>query len=237
MATNQTLNSFGVRQPARPIVSLSDIKAWLNIPESETKYDLTLNIINASVAQEFEQYIDSPILTITVDEIFDADNSDSIVPSQRPVRQIDYVFMDDSGQFDGLTTPADREASNMKLDPSSYFLRDDGTIVSNNSAAGIDLWNYVFGYGKGSIMVQYKAGYADTLGEVPSDLKHAALMRINQQYHLKQNNAINVKSKSANESSVTYELGMPKEVKDILDRYVDYSFHKANTRIKKYYEL
>lgn len=237
MATNKSLNSYGMRQPARPLLRLSDIKSWLNIPESETKYDFALNLLNESVAQEFEQYIDGPIRTITVDEYFDSDNSDSLVPSMRPVRSIDYLFMDDAGQFDNLSTPEEREASNLKVDPKSYFLRDDGTIVSNNSYSGIDLWNYVFGYGKGSIMLQYKAGYADTIDEVPSDLKLAAMERVTQLYYLKQNNAINVKSKSANESSVTYEIGLPKEVSTILDRYVDYSFHKSNNRIKKYYEI
>ncbi len=238
MSTNQDLSAFGNRQEAPPLVTLAEVKSWLNIPDTDSRQDLVLGILIKAVSQEFENYVDGPIMTATIEEVIDGDSSDSLVLSLRPVRQIQYLFVDPTGQFANLETPEQKEASALKVDPATYFLRDDGCIVMNGAYCGIDFWSYAFGYGKGSIMVQYKSGYADTTTTVPGDIKLAALQRVQDQLHLKQNQTVRVKTKSSGEaSSVAYELGLPTEIEQVLDRYKDYSFHKSNQRIRKYYEI
>ena len=235
--TQQTLNPYnGTRTQAQRILSLTDAKLWLNIAETETKYDYVLELLLDSLSQEFEQYIDGPIIKSRYDEIHDGDFSDTIVPQNKPVREIKHILLDTTGEFKNLDTDAQRSASPLRLDNNAYYLRDDGTITFIDGLLKY-FGTTTTGLGKSSILVDYEAGWADESTTIPSDIKYAASVRIEQLFLLKQNRGYNVTNKRAGDSSQTIKVGMPKEVTDILDRYVDQSFHKSSVKITKHHNF
>ena len=224
---------IGNRDKAPNIVKLEDAKDWLKIKDSDSRFDGILNILIESVSQEFENYIDSPIIIRRFDEIFDGDLSDTIVPHNKPVRKINHLITNCTGTFDELTTDELRTNSSDRIAEDDYILEESGSIVLRDASFNV-LGTISTGLGKGSILLDYEAGYASTVEDIPSDIKLVALQRIEHLYLMKENRSINVKTKRAGDSSVSMDLGLPIEIRQVLDRYIDMSFDHTNTRIYKY---
>lgn len=215
-------------------LSLDDVKEWLGItpqmctasPGLENKLARLLN----SVTDMAERHINGPIKTRSMPaEFHDGDSSNTIIPDYWPVREVNEIYVDFNRTF---TAPTLIPKSNYILrgapDPtfpnqvrgSDIVLRDD----NDNSIVGRIFTGSVVG----SIKMSYTAGWGADQSEIPGDITQAILMGIEYYYRKQDSKDIGVKSKSVNGQSITFVQGLPQEVKDILDTYVDYTLGRNN---------
>ncbi len=224
-------------------LTLEDVRDWLKIPADATTKDPNINnrlqrIIN-QVTDMAERYVQGPIKTREIPEEFhDGDSSNTIVPDFYPVRTITAIHVDFNRAF---TTPT-------LIDPSNYILRGapDSTFPSQVRGTDIvlrdDNSNSIIGRiftgsTAGSIKLQYTAGWGADQSELPGDLVSAILMGIEFYYMLRESRDLNVKGKSVNGQSISRVQGLPKEVTDILDTYVDHTFGRNNMMQKNTFVL
>ena len=221
------------RTKAPNIVLLEDVRSWLKVKDGDTRFDGILNILIESVSQEFENFIDAPIIIRKFFEVADGDISDTIVPLNKPVRKIISIILDPEGDFDDLETSNKRFLSALRVPDNDFFIDTSGSIRFQDSTLSI-LGTTTTGQGIGTILLEYEAGWAQTVSDVPSDIKLAALQRIEHLWQLRENRNLDITSKSAGDSRITRVQGLPLDIQEVLNRYIDMSFDNANTRVRKF---
>lgn len=209
--------------------TVDEVKEHLRIPLDNPDHDnKVVRLINMAT-QLAERYIDGPILTRELAEVRDGDASNTIIPDHWPVRSISEIRIDYNGDFSAPTTiiPPEnfliRGASDLEIG-----IRGTDVVVRNDGNLSI-IGRLFIGSVVGSIQVKYRAGWGDTASDLPEDMKYAVLMAIEYFYILRENRELNVKSKASFQGqSYTREFGLPQEVKDMLDPYMDTSLGRGN---------
>lgn len=210
-------------------LTLEEVKDHLKIKQELTEYDNRVKRLINMVTDMAEKYIDGPILTRVLTEVRDGDASNTIVPDHWPVRSIEEIRIDYAGDFALEPTV---------ITPDQYVLRGTsdlsvgvmGTDVVVRSDGNTAIVGRLFvGSVVGSIQLKYKAGWGETPAALPEDLKYACLMAIEYFYILRENRELNITGKSQFQGqSYQRKTGLPEEVTDMLDGYVDTSLGRNN---------
>ena len=209
-------------------LTLDDVKDWLKIPagaaDKDPNIDNRLARFMNQVTDMAERYIQGPIKTRTYTEFRDGDSSNTIVPQFYPIREVQSVYVDFNRAFTAPTLvqpgqyilrgPADQSFP-QKMRGTDIVLRDD----NDTSIVG----RIFTGSTCGSIKLTYTAGWGADQAEIPSDITSAILMGIEFYYMLREGRDLSTKTKAVNGQSTTRIQGLPKEVTDILDTYIDYT--------------
>lgn len=210
-------------------LDLDSVKDWLKIPLTNTDHDNRVTRLINMVTDMAERYIGGPIKDQTYVEERDGDSSDTIVPDFWPIRSITELRVDYNRGFGTETM----------LIPADYFLRGpkkissvgmNGTdiVVRGDSNSTATLGSLIVGSVVGCIKLTYVAGRGVDATEIPYDIQQAILLGVEYFYILRENREMGVKSKTTNGQNYSRDLGLPKEVCDLLDQYVDFAIPHIN---------
>lgn len=211
-------------------VTMEMVKAHLNIKPEQKDFDDRLSLLINMSCDKIEKYIQGPVMVQERTDIQDGTASNVLVPHFYPVRKVNEVRIDYNGDFSSSPTI---------IDPTQYGLRGymrslefgmAGSDIYVRNDGNISIIGRLFiGSVVQSIRVKYDAGLAYSKEDLPGDLLYAALMLIEYFYTLRENRELGVKSKTnLGGQQYTRETGIPKEITDMLDPYVDYTFGAAN---------
>lgn len=230
-------------------LTLDEVKDWLKILPTETKYDQTLVRLINTVTTRVEAYIDGPVLTRDLTEFRDGTSSNVIVPSQRPIVSLVELRIDYNRGFGDPTivdlsrvilrgTPSLNQKTSdthIKIQGQDVVLFDD-----NNTAL---LGRIFAGSVIQSIKLKYRAGWGDTPADLPDDLVHASLMAVEFLYMLRENRDLGIGSRG-NFGGQSYhreikpnESGFPLEIEKMLDDYKDWSLGITDVAQKNTFTL
>lgn len=216
-------------------IDLDELKDHLKIDPTVTKFDGALTRIANAACARVEKYIDGPVLTRQFVEETDGNQSNVIVPDMYPVTEIVEIRIDYNRGF----------AENTKILPENIILRGmpsmsqlsgdvdlrvDGEDILLRDAADTSTLGRLFtGSAASSIKITYKAGRGESMDDLPDDLVYATLMLCEYMYITRENRDLGIKSKTNSNQGYDrdHENGMPAEVREILDQYVDYTFGHA----------
>jgi uncharacterized phiE125 gp8 family phage protein len=217
-------------------LTVDDVKDWLKIPLANTDHDNRLARLLNMVTDMAEKYCDGPLKTRSFTEFKDGDASNTIVPDYYPVREVSEIRIDFNRAF----------GSNTVVQPSNYILRgtDDlatgfkGTDIVLRDDNNTSIVGRIFtGSVAGSIELTYTAGWGNDQSDIPGDLQQAVMMGVEYFYITRENRELNIKSKTNNNQGYSREIGLPKEVLDILDSYKDYTLGRNNLPQKNTFVL
>lgn len=208
--------------------TLDDVKDHLKIKLDETKYDNKIKRLINMATDLCEKYIDGPIKTRAFVEDRDGDSSDTMVPDYYPMREVTSIKIDYNRHFGPET----------EILSSNYLVRGmqdveigfKGTDVVIRDDNNTSIVGRIFtGSVVGAIRLSYTAGWGIDMNDIPYDLQHAILLAIEYYYLLGENRELNVTSKSnMGGQSYNRETGLPKEARELLDSYKDFSFGRNN---------
>lgn len=215
-------------------LTLEETKEWLKIKATDTSYDnIITRLINTACAR-VENHIDGPVFTREFTEWRDGNSSNVIVPTHRPIVEIVEIKIDYNRSFStAQALPAEntiiRGQPSLKQVTNDVEIRIDGTDIVLRDDNNVNILGRIFlGSTLQSIQVKYKAGWGETIDDLPDDLVHATLMLVEYLYILRENRELNIKSKGTNGQNYTRDIGIPKEIKELLEDFIDYNFAVAN---------
>lgn len=189
----------------------ADVKPWLEIEPSVTKYDSTLTIIRDAVEKSVDEYVEySFAVTVEAGELLDGNNSDTIVPRNIPIISVEGIFLDvDTLGLGGSEVPAD-----------GYHVAD-GVIRLRSEFTP---------RGRAIVKVAYTWGYAS----LPPDVKLAILQSIEAEFRRKGRKSIGVSGRSKKDERESFtgsdssawdsKTGLPKEIVSKLNPYRVFEF-------------
>ncbi len=194
---------------ANAIVSLADMKAWLDVPALDTTKDSIIELHINSASGRIEKYIDRSLFRRQYIERYDGRNSDILLLKNFPAEKPTEVIIDNSWNF---TVNA--------LELTSFDLQDEMTVKLNYG---------IFPRGSLNVRVTYYAGFQNpiTLGAgspFPSDIQLACRWLVDWQYQQRNDRRLGISGKSKQGENISFSSGMPKEVTEILDQYTRMEF-------------
>lgn len=124
------------------IVSLDEVKLWMNITGQSKNEVLEMLILQAT--QDIERFIEKPVVLRQNTEYRDGNGKRDLLLNQYPVYKIDSLYSDTDRAW----------ASDTAIASDDYFLRPDvGIVTLYNDEA-------IFTKGHGNIRIIYWAGYS-----------------------------------------------------------------------------
>ena len=127
------------------VLSLEDVKDFLNLTETEDKLDAWLGREVKSQLQVIEEYLDRPVIVQQFREEIDSTGGTILKIENTPVQSVIDLFIDNDRRF--------RESS--RIDNDQFIVDEDS----------IELQYDRFPYGHRNVRVNYIAGYAEI--EIP----------------------------------------------------------------------
>lgn len=187
------------------------------------------DLMNAS-CEKIERLIDGSVIEKEFQEDMDGGDSNVFVPNMWPIRSITELKVDYVRVFGPDTV----------VSPSNYFIRGGADvrqvtgdvqikIVGNDVVLYDDhqtviLGSLLIGSKLGAVRIKYKAGWAKTADDVPSDLRLATKQLIEYWWLQRENRDINVSSKGVKGESYTkLKDGIPEQIHEMIQEYVDTS--------------
>lgn len=184
----------------------------------ETRVRLLERFIN-SACTKIENMINGPVVLQEFTETLDMSNTDVLIPSHYPIRSISSLKF--NGEVIDLSSVKIRGASQVGY-PNDVSLQVKGTdlvLVNGDDSIG----TYTLS-GIQVVELTYSAGLG-TIEEVPEDLKQACLMAVDYYYKAREAGMIGLMSKTIKgDSAYKFTNGLPGEIAEIVEPYVDYSF-------------
>jgi len=198
----------------------------------EKRLQIMERVLNSACAK-VESMIDGPILVREFTEILDADGSDTIIPSHYPIREVVEVRYDPNRIFgvDTIIFASDvvlRGVADINYPNDIQFsIRGSDIVVVRGTNVGLMVVQYSM-RGIGALKVTYKAGLGD-FDEVPFDIKQAAILLFEYYYKQRENGLLGLMSKTTRgETAMKFSNGVPKEVEELVNPHIDYSFGTHN---------
>ncbi len=184
-------------------VSLAETKEFMGISGSSDD-DLLTSLINYCFSA-LEDYLGRQIKSRTyTEERYDGDGTDTLIVYQYPITAISSIYDDPSLGFNSDTL----------IDSDDYLIDDQDRYPGRIRLAGEDALSLSFAKGKTNIKITYTAGYVT----IPNTLKFGLLTYITSAYNKRKGHGTVVQSLGG--QSVTWErMGIPREVKDIINDY------------------
>lgn len=191
---------------ANAIVSLADMKAWLDVPNTDVTKDAIIELHINSASDRIEKYLQRKLIRQQYVERYDGRNSSQLLLSQYPAEKPTQIIIDSSWVFDAADA----------LELTAYDLQDDMTVKLNGS---------VFPNGTLNVKVTYYAGYKNPISggtgpEFPSDIKLACRWLVDWQYQQRTDRRLGMGGKGKQGENISFLQGMPQEVKELLDAHV-----------------
>ena len=194
------------------LVTLADMKAYLNIESSDTAYDdIITDMINA-VGAQFDNYTNRTLEADDYTLQIDGSGLDHIFLPDYPINSITSLHIDTDRVFGD---DAEISTSNyVKYDASGKI-----TLVSNS------WWCGKFPAEAQCVKIVYNAGYITTAGDtynLPADIYKACKDQVKYLYRKWQNSEEGLSSYSTVNNAVTLveNTALIKLVTQTLDRYV-----------------
>lgn len=201
-----------------------------DVPIRRKRFELLIN----SACSKIESIIQTIVLAKDFQEDSDGNDSNVIVPSQWPILSLDTVKIDFNRNF-GPSTIVDQiniilrgmadkrqdvGASDIRIVGNDIYLRDD----DNDNVIG----RIFSGSVAGSVRVNYKAGWARDIDDVPDDLRLATLQLTEWYERRRSNKDIGIGSKGVRGESYSKQgemtEGIPTEIYDLIAPYINMSF-------------
>jgi len=161
------------------LVTLAEIKPGLNILPSDTSYDTELQVIITAVSQRFRDLCGAIVNTTYTDEVYDGGDPEIWLDHASPVSKTATTTVSAVKEYDtsGALTTLTGETVTSKPNDSFVLSKADGerNRLYRRSAGG----DYLFGPGRGNILVTYTTGRAANTAAVPANFKQAAIITIN----------------------------------------------------------
>lgn len=201
-----------------------------DVPIRRKRFEM---LINAS-CQKIEQILGTIVLAKTFQEDVDGNNSNVLSISKWPVLSVEEVKIDCNRNFGPETIIEEinlllRGTADLRADSSVGNLRIVGTDIFLRDSDSDNVIGKIFtGSDAGSIRIKYKAGWANDLEDVPSDLRLAAL-QLAEWYEFRRSNkdigiaTKGVKGESYSKSEDLVE-GIPSSIYGLIEKYIDESF-------------
>lgn len=226
---------------ANAYITLEEAGNWLKIKlpklgiptptaETDTALIAALELLINAACQKVETYIRTNVLAKEFVEYNDGDNSNTLSPKRWPLLEIvelnidtNRIFIDDT-KVDEVNYFL-RGATDSRQDSGDLVLRVIGQdIVIRDDNEKFILGRIFMGSTLGSVKLTYKAGWALTADDVPSDIKIATLQIIEFYYYQRDNRDIGIASKSVKgESYQKNRDELPEQIFSTLDPYQDVS--------------
>lgn len=230
-------------------ITVNDVAIWLDIrpekvevpPEPQT-FDNGVEerikkiemIINSSTAQ-VESYIQNNVLAKQFTEIFDGQNNNVITPTRFPIISVDQVFIDYNGDFGPESEVQNidyriRGGADRRQSISDVNIRVIGEDIILRDSEGESIFsNILMASSYQSIKLVYTAGWGATPLDIPQDLWMATMLLIEYYYRLNESAEMNIIQKAVRgETYMRGNKGIPMEIREMLDAYVDMSFGGAD---------
>lgn len=204
-------------------------------------YRTVVRLMN-SACDWFERYIDGPVLSREYVGYYDGSNSNVIVPNFWPVSAITSLKIDYNRQFPEVAALNDsqyflRGAEGMKQVSGDVQIKIDGTdIVLRDDNETFIVGRIFSGSVLGSIELKYIAGLGSA-NSLPEDLYQASLQLHEFWFFQRENRDLAVSSKGVRGESYTkLKDGIPVEITDVADKYVDVSLARAPVPQRNYFK-
>lgn len=221
----------GTGTNAQTVAAAAPLAAGANATGYDARlYRSVIDIINGA-CDKVEAIIKGPVLTREFTEEHDGSDANVIKPHHWPVRKITGLKIDYNRAF-GATSD---------LQPGQYFIRGGAdvkqvkssspeiAIIGNDVVLRDDNENFILGRifsGSvlGSIQMKYKAGWGETVDDLPGDILLATRQLAEFWYMQRENRDIGVQSKGVKGESYTrLKDGIPEQIYEMLEQYEDVS--------------
>lgn len=198
---------------ALQFVTLDQIKEWLLIELTETKYDTVLTLFGESVETAVLNFTETSFaLAPVVGEIIDANESDVIAPQNSPIVSVQNLYF--GGDTDGT--------GGSLVDPLQYRVTPDAIVLNNQGPRG-----------RNRVRIDYTWGYDGA----PPDVIVAILQGVEAEFRRKGRKSIGIGGRSKKDESERYtsagggdgsawdpKTGLPKEIVAKLKVYQRFEF-------------
>lgn len=185
-------------------------------PATDAETERLINAASETIAKRTHRIL----YTLTHTQFLDGSRTNKILLKQWPITggpaagaTKPEVFIDGKSEF----------ASGSEVDTDEYYVEEDIALVLVKGS---------FPKGTRNIKVVYEAGYGTAVGaNIPSDLENICLefvQYLNQKHH---DRRLGLQSKGKSGESVTYELGIPKYIDDMLEPYIRHDFSASNAPV------
>lgn len=176
------------------LVTLNEAKTWLDIPLSDTAQDALLEGLINTASTRIENHCSRAFKRTQRTELYDGRNSDLLLLKHFPAE-----------------TPTALVINSTAIESTAFALQDEMTVK---------LICGVFPRGSLNVQVTYFAGYAT----IPDDLQTAAKFLVQWLYSVRTDRRIGIQSKNKQSESISFNLGMPQEIVEMLQPYVRMEF-------------
>jgi len=189
---------------ANAIVSLADMKLWLDVPALDVTKDSIIELHINAASERIEQYLSRSLVRQQYVERYDGRSSDLVLLRNFPAEKPTEVIVDNTWEF-----------TSDPIDPERYDIQDGMTVKLNYG---------IFPRGSLNVRVTYYAGYQNPISlgagpTFPSDLQLAARWLVDWQYQQRTDRRLGMGGKGKQGENISFIQGMPKEVTEILDQY------------------
>lgn len=193
---------------ANALITLQEAKDHLGITGSS--YDDRLEDLINGASDFSDRYTNNNIVEDTyTDVLYDGNNSDFLLIPVTPLTAVASLYIDGSRIFD---------ASSL-VDTDDYDIRDQVGIVLFDGRK--------FTHGKHTVKVTYTAGYST----VPETIKLAVKLWVEYYFRLTDSKNLGLKSYSQQGDNYSRDPGLPKEIMELLDPFVNNAWTGLSTRL------
>jgi len=243
-------------------INIKDIKvsvAGVTPSADNLKRVRRLEVLANAACDHIESIIDTKVLASEFTEVSDGNSSNSIIPQMWPILSVNEIRIDYNRGFSDPTILTDsvyflRGNSDKRQKISDTELRIIGNDVILRDDNERHIVGQIFsGSVLGAIKMKYLAGWCKdfTSGidvdtelktisctDIPYDLILAALQLVEYWYYQRENKDIGVTAKGVmGESYSKLSQGIPQEIQDKLERYINYSFGSANQNQRNTWDI
>lgn len=217
------------------LTTLAAIKAFLNIPASNTTQDDWLTALQEAAEQTIKSYCNRDFESATYTEYYTGTGLRTFTLRQTPVSSITSLYLDQSGNF-GLNPDGSFAATSLLVQGTDYVLdlnpssgrSDTGIVFRINTVWPRFYREYYIGRmagrlysSEGNIKVTYQAGYTS----IPADIQYAVAYLTS---YMRRNIGSGAPLAKEKIGDYSYELAQPRwleqigELKQILGKYKDF---------------
>jgi uncharacterized phiE125 gp8 family phage protein len=192
---------------ANALITLNQAKDYLSISLADTSQDSWVETLINSASDRIERHCLRSFKSASRQTVFDGNGNNEVVLPHWPVTAIADVRVDSERVF----------GTDTKLETVDFGIVDSMVLRLHAT---------LFPSGSQNVQVNYTAGYT----AVPGDLQFACLFLVEWLYRMKNDRRLGRGSVSKGNETVENLPGMPKEVIEILEPFVNIAFSSTMSR-------
>ena len=172
-----------------PVLTLKELKAALPLDNAVNEFDDLLKDCIAEATQGVSEYIRRPLLT---------------------TKNINKKFSGD-GESTLLLVPYLQSVESITINGTAYDLT---LVVVDNDTGELTMTSGTFTSGTKNILISFTNGWP--VDQLPATIKGGVKMYARHLYNAHRKDRIGVSSVSVGDQSITYEKGIPQDVKELV---------------------